>query len=41
MTGDQWYNIFRLAIWLGFTLLVLYGLYRLITSEERSNRDKD
>lgn len=30
MTGEQWYNLLLVVVWLGFTLVVLHGLYRIV-----------
>ena len=39
MTGDQWYNLVKLALFLAFSALVLYGLYRLAVSDTKRERD--
>lgn len=39
MTGDQVYNLIKLALILAFAALVLYGLYRLANSDH-STRDE-
>ena len=41
MTADQWYNLVRLALILGFSLAVLYGLYRVMTSDDRKPDRKE
>lgn len=30
MTGDQWFTLLKTVIWLAFTLVVLYGIYRIM-----------
>lgn len=42
MTGDQWYNVIRLALCLGFLAFFMYGLYRLVSEVNRkANDDND
>ena len=37
MTGDQVYNLIRLALYLGLAAFILFGVYRLVTRDERSS----
>lgn len=42
MTGDQVYNLIKLAIFVGFASLVLFGLYRIATRDNlKRNKDDD
>lgn len=41
MTGDQWYNLLKLALILAFGALVLFGLYKIATSGDSSRRNDD
>ena len=41
MTGDQVYNLIRLALFLAFAVLVLYGLYRIATSDDRKRNKEE
>lgn len=39
MTGDQVYNLIKLALLLAFGALVLYGLYRIATRDDGNRRE--
>lgn len=39
MTGDQWYNLLRLVIILGFVSLILFGVYRLMRGLSRNDKE--
>ena len=40
MTGEQWYNVIRLALILAFGAFILYGVYRVATRDDR-HRSED
>lgn len=33
MTGDQWFSLLKLVVILGFALVVLYGVYKIMTKD--------
>lgn len=40
MTGDQWFALLKLLIFLGFAAFVLYGVYRImIRDDSKPNGD--
>lgn len=39
MTGDQWYNLLRIALYLAFAALILFGIYKLATHDASRNDD--
>lgn len=35
MTGDQWFSLLKLLIFLGFACFVLYGVYKIMTRDDK------